>query len=165
MQETYDQMNKEVNTLHKKNDSLENELKTLEGSVERLEDIEGAMDMLTTTQGQNVQVFKNQVEENRKILEGMEKNLKTSVLQNLMTVIIRCDTDGDFTVDSEDIESLILRLKQINGIHIDEQKFRAVVDSSDGKVDALILMIKELLEAENNSKTPTSDRIFIFDEE
>lgn len=155
-------MKDEVNQLHGENDRLKHNVTELEGTVASLKDVEDALDLLTRTQDQNVQKLKDQVAESYKILQSMEKNLRTSVLQNLMTVIIRCDTDGDFTIDIDEIDNLLLKLKQINGLHINEQKFRDIVAEAGGKVDAIMLMIKDVLERDE-SIIALHERIFQFE--
>ena len=56
--------------------------------VERLEDVEQALDTISRTQGKNIKVFEQQVEHNRKILARMKRNHRAAVLQNILALII-----------------------------------------------------------------------------
>lgn len=164
LKKTHDRMKSEVNRLHGENDRLKENVTELEGTVMRLQDVENALGLLTDSQDQSVQAIRDQVSKGYEILELMEKNLRTNVLQNLMTVIIRSDTDGDFTIDDDEISTLLLRLKQINGVHINEDKFRDIVTKTGGKIDAIMSMIKDLLD-QDNSTSASNDRIFTFNDE
>mmetsp|Transcript_3317 Transcript_3317/g.5218 ORF Transcript_3317/g.5218 Transcript_3317/m.5218 type:complete len:186 (+) Transcript_3317:346-903(+) len=164
LQATHDRMHSEVSRLHEENLRLKNNVEELEGTVMRLEDVEGAINMLTETQGLSVQEFSKQVEDNRQILAKMQNNLKTSVLQNLLTVIMRCDTDGDFTVKEEELEGLLKRLKSITGVRVREESFRNLVAQSNGNIDAVMEMIKDVMDADNPNGKQNENPIFELDQ-
>lgn len=60
----------------------------LGNTTDKLEEHERALDMITATQGQNIDMLEGQVKDNKKLAKQMEKNLTTIVLQNLLTVRI-----------------------------------------------------------------------------
>lgn len=164
LQATHDRMHSEVSRLNEENSRLKNNVEELEGTVMRLEDVEGAINMLTETQGLSVQAFSKQVDDNRQILAKMQNNLKTSVLQNLLTVIIRCDTDGDFTVKPAELEGLLKRLKNITGVRVKEESFRNLVAQSNGNIDVVMEMIKSLMDVDNPNGKNIENPIFELDQ-
>ena len=113
--------------------------------------------------GQSVDTFKDQVEENRKILQKMGNNLKTSVLQNLLSVVILADKNSNHMVDVDEVENLLLKLKKTNGVLVNEDNLRRLVKKSGGKIDCIMEMIKEVIEKESNDGN--SNAIFQFTEE
>lgn len=119
--------------------------------------------LILYTIGQSVDTFKDQVEENRKILQKMGNNLKTSVLQNLLSIVIRADADGNYTLDVDEVDSLLLKLKKTNGVLVNEDNLRRLVEKSGGKIDFIMQMIKEVVEKESNDGN--SNAIFQFTEE
>lgn len=119
--------------------------------------------LILHTIGQSVDTFKDQVEENRKILQKMGNNLKTSVLQNLLSIVIRADKNGNHTVDVDEVENLLLKLKKTNGVLVNEDNLRRLVKKSGGKIDCIMEMIKEVIEKESNDGN--SNAIFQFTEE
>lgn len=119
--------------------------------------------LILHTIGQSVDTFKDQVEENRKILQKMGNNLKTSVLQNLLSVVILADKNSNHMVDVDEVENLLLKLKKTNGVLVNEDNLRRLVKKSGGKIDCIMEMIKEVIEKESNDGN--SNAIFQFTEE
>ena len=151
---TKEALEKEINSLGEQNDKLENTVKELGSTVDGLNDIEAALQVLTATQGQSVEDFRAQIEDNKKILEKMESNLKGNVLQNMLSVIVRSDKDGDFTIDKDELEELIVRMKNMNGVTLYEDRFRDAIEKSGGSLKAVMSVVRNLLMDENEEKDP-----------
>jgi hypothetical protein len=160
LKETHEAVQREVNRLETENERLSQSVQTLASSVERLEDVEQALDVITATQGQNVSLFEEQVAENRNILAKMQNNLKANVLQNLLSVIIRSDTDGDFQISPTEQDALIKRVQTINGVELHEDRFRAAIQKSGGSLQAVMDVVKNLLSDEVSKE----DEIFTLTE-
>jgi len=160
LKETHEAVQREVNRLETENERLSQSVQTLASSVERLEDVEQALDVITATQGQNVSLFEEQVAENRNILAKMQNNLKANVLQNLLSVIIRSDTDGDFQISPTEQDELIKRVQTINGVELHEDRFRAAIQKSGGSLQAVMDVVKNLLSDEVSKE----DEIFTLTE-
>lgn len=109
LKETHEAIQAEVNRLSQENERLTKSIGELTESVDRLEDVSMALDAITQVQGQSIGDFEKQVQENRNILKNMKTNLKSSVLQNLLSVIMSSDADKDMVVDDEEVEILIRR--------------------------------------------------------
>lgn len=163
LKETHEAVVAEVDRLHVENARLEESVTRLSSSVERLEDVEQALDTISRTQGKNIKAFEQQVEDNRKILARMKRNHRAAVLQNILTVVIGSDKDGDFKIDEgEELNSLITRIQSISGVIIDETKFRNVIRTSGGELEAVMDIIKDLLDDEAQEKP---DAIFKFEKQ
>jgi Skp family chaperone for outer membrane proteins len=156
LKETHEAIQAEVNRLHQENERLSKSIGELTESVDRLEDVSLALDAITQVQGQSVGEFEKQVQENRNILKSMKTNLKSSVLQNLLSVVMSSDTDNDMVVDEEEVEVLLRRLHNIGGVEIHEGRFRAAFSGKE--VSALMQVVQNLL----NDKLPPEERIFEF---
>lgn len=161
LKETHEAIAKEVEHLRVENERLEESVKELTATVDRLEDVEEALEVITKTQGQSVDEFTKQVENNKRILGKMEKNLRANILQNLLSVIIRSDTDGDFQIDPEEIDELIHRIKRINGVELHEEKFREAILKSGGNMKAVMDVVKNLL----SDDVKDDDKIFTLTQE
>jgi len=147
-------LSKEVDHFGGENDRLEGLVGSLSSSVKGLEDIESALEVLTSTQNQSIEEFKAQIKENRKILAKMESNLKGNVLQNMLSVIVRSDKDGDFTIDNEELEDLIKNMKDMNGVTLYEDRFRKAIKDSGGSLKAVMEVVRNLLMDEAQSDEP-----------
>lgn len=161
LKETHAALEREVNFLAAENTRLAQNVERLAGTVDRLADVEDALDVMTQTQGKSVDSFMEQVEENKEILKSMQKNLKASVLQNLLSVVMGSDTDGDFILDKDEVENLVSHMHSINGCNVNEKKLRQVIQEKNGAVDAIVDVIRDVI----NEGNAGPDAIFSFPEE
>ncbi|KAL7536092.1 hypothetical protein ACHAWF_009442 [Thalassiosira exigua] len=160
LQETHKALAEEVNRLGKENTRLHETVEDLSETVDKLEDVEQALDVITQTQGMSIEAFEEQVQDNRDILSKMQSNLKANVLQNLLQVVIRSDKDEDMTIEDAEIDDLINRIKGINGVQVNESRFRDAITSSGGSLQCVMDIIRSLMD-ENSSE---GDGIFTIEE-
>jgi len=145
LKETLTGLQMEVDQLEFENKRLGGNVDDLTNTVDRLEDVEEAFKTLTQTQGQNVKSFADQVEENKEILAKMKKNFRSSALQNLLSIIIKCDEDHSLTIDEEETEGLIRKIKNTRGIILREDALRDTLRKSGGSLDSVIGAVKNLM--------------------
>jgi len=154
LKDTTEKMRNEVDRLEVENQRLKQSVEQLTETVGKLEDHEQALDAITETQGQNVEIFIGQVEEHKKILAKLQENQKSIVIQNIIDVIYRADLDGDGTIDEPEIENLLAQIKGVNGVNVEEGKFRAAIAGSGGSMSAVIDLVKGVLaETEGDEST------------
>ena len=145
LQETQKALAEQVDRLGSENERLHETIAELSETVNRLEDLEQALDVLTQTQGQSIAAFEEQVNENREILSKMQQNLKGNVLQNLLQVVIRSDQDENMTIEEDEIDELISRIRGINGVDVHEDRFRDAITKSGGSLQCVMDIIKNLM--------------------
>ncbi len=158
LKETYEVVKREVNRLSAENIRLNETIGELSGTVDKLEDTEQALDVITQTQGQSVAAFAQQVKEHEEILNQLRKHLKANKVQNLLQVIIRVDQDDNMHIDQDEIENLLSKIKKINGVEVREDRFRAAVEASGGSLSSVMDIIRNLLFDEISEE----DAIFII---
>jgi glutaredoxin 2 len=156
LQETKTAITEQVNQLKIENQRLVQNITNLTTSVDRLEDIEQALSVLTTTQGQSIEAFQKQVTDNQVILQQMKKNVQANVLQNLLSVVLRSDTNQDMIMNEVEISTLIRRLQNISGVQVNEIKFREAIQNQS--ITSIMNIIKNLLRPD----IPENERIFTF---
>jgi hypothetical protein len=152
--ETRDALRGEVDRLEGENQKLVANIDGMTNSVDRLEEIDQALTVITQTQGQSVEAFEKQVQENKKILHDMKANVKASVLQNLLSVILRSDKDGDMTIGEAEIRDLVRRIQNLAGVTVHEDRFRRAIEGQS--VQAVLEIVKNLL----RDDVPEEERIF-----
>ena len=103
LQETHKALSEQVDRLGRENNRLHDTVEDLTNTVDRLEDVEQALDVITQTQGQSIAAFEEQVSDNRDILNKMQSNLKANVLQNLLQVVIKSDQDENLQIEEHEI--------------------------------------------------------------
>lgn len=156
LKETQMAVQNEVNRLKNENNRLEVNIGQMGESVDKLEDVKTALDTITATQGQTIDEFANQVERNRDNLKMMKMNVKNVVVQNLISILERIDTDGDSKIETHEVEEALDQLKKMEGVKIDAQKFRKAFSG---------MAVHSLLEVVRNIRSDdiaAEDRIFDF---
>ena len=151
LKDTYNAIGREVGLLSAENQRLHDEMEHLKQSVDKLEDTETALDVITDTQGHSLQRVANHVKESKEILVQMEKNLKATVLQNLLQVVINHDRDNDMKIEENEIDNLIRRIKMINGVDVVEEEFRELVLKAGGSLSAIMDIIKNSMTDEDDA--------------
>jgi hypothetical protein len=160
LQETHEALVREVDHLGSENERLKGVIGDLTGSVDKLEGIEDTFDQISEMNIQSIGDFKEQVEESKLILGMMKTNLKASALQNVITVVLNSDNDGDYTFCNTEVETLIDNLKAINGLEMDEMKFRSVISVNDGSVDAVVMILNDIIHAQEQGAENEHEGIF-----
>jgi len=155
MRETQEATAREVRRLTAENKKLEEGIEELTERVKGLEEIDEALTAITDEQTGSVERLKEQVEENKEILSKMRSNLKATLLQNIISVVLRTD-DGNFDVDKKEMEELIVRIQDINGVTINAHRFKKKVGKNTD-LNSVVEVIKESLTGDNLSE---KDRIF-----
>jgi len=161
LQETHKALSEQVDRLGKENKRLHETVLDLGETVDRLEDVEQALDAITQTQGMSIEAFEEQVADNREILNKMQSNLRANVLQNLLQVVIRSDKDESMTIEEHEIDDLISRIKGINGVEVNESRFKDAITSAGGSLQCVMDIIRNLMD-DNVSE---GDEIFIIKDE
>lgn len=154
LQETHEAVETEVNRLKESNEELSKNIADLSVTVDRLEEVENALEVITNSQGQSISIFAEQVETNRGILKSMKGNVKSTVVNNLLSVVFASDIDHDSIIDPEEVDAMIKRLEQIGGIEVHDDRFRKTF--AGGTFADLMNVVSNLLKED----IPPEERIF-----
>jgi len=80
------------------------------------------------------------------IYESLEDNLHGEILQNLINVVLGVDEDGDGELDDNEIHELTIKLEGLNGFDLDDEKFRQVIIDHGRSVNAIMELVRHLLD-------------------
>uniref|UniRef100_A0A7S2DX52 Uncharacterized protein n=1 Tax=Helicotheca tamesis TaxID=374047 RepID=A0A7S2DX52_9STRA len=149
-------MREQVKLFAKQNKRLKSENDRLEKNVNRLKSTESALEEISKQQGQSVEMLIKQVEEFKKIQKDIKQSLEAQIIQNLISVIMAADQDGDFVMEDGEIDELILRLNSVEGVQIDEVLFKKVLKKSNHSLSAVLEIVRNLLD----DKVPEEENIF-----
>ena len=160
LQETQAVLQQQVDTLTAENNRLAGNVEDMTTSVQHLGDVQEALETITAQQGQSVDAFRSQVQENKTLLGNMQSNLKANVLQNLLSVILRSDTDQDMIIDDVEIQDLIRRIRNLSGVHLHEDRFREKI--ANKSVADVMEIVKNLV---HNDNIDPEERVFELEEQ
>lgn len=117
--------------------------------VLRVEEIEATLKMIHETKNHNIERLKEQVDMNERLCRERKKNVKTIVLQSLLTVIIRNDKDGNFQIEGNEIDKVCADLQEliepIDGVTFYEERFRLALLATNGSIKKMMLIIKKMV--------------------
>lgn len=154
LKQTAEVIQVEVDKLKTQNGRLSKNIDDLSNTIEDLQDVEEALNVISNTQGQSVTAFEKQVQENKEILSKMKKSTKGRVIQNLISIIYRGDQDLDDKISDDEATKVINNLKKIGGLIVHEDRLRKAMTGKS--VEAVIDVVKNLL----NDNVPKNEKIF-----
>ena len=107
--------------------------------------MEQTLGTLQAVQGQSVDELERQLVESKDILSRMKTNKQGQVLQNLISVVLNADTDGNRMLSDEDIEEIIRRLEGLHHVDINDEKLRQTIIDNGRSVEAVLKLAKAVL--------------------
>uniref|UniRef100_A0A7S2XKJ8 Uncharacterized protein n=1 Tax=Attheya septentrionalis TaxID=420275 RepID=A0A7S2XKJ8_9STRA len=149
----------DVNRLMHANDKLTANVDELEVQVGGLQETEQKLDEITKEQGTNTAHLIELINENQTILNKMNANIKGVAMEQLVSVVLRSDRDEDFSIEGTEIRRLQLRLSNIPGIVVNEERFIAKLEK-DGSLGGIMQVIRTI----EIDDLPEEERIFMIDE-
>ena len=76
--------------------------------------------------------------------------IKQIAIQVLTAIALRSDTDSDNVIEGAEIDTLILRLSSVNGITLNEEKFKERVIAKGGDIRAVQRLVNHLQHEDEN---------------
>jgi len=76
-----------------------------------------------------------------------------------MSVVLASDLDGTFTITGAEVDVLVLRMQNVEGITFHEETFRQKIDETDGSVEMIIQVVREMY----NDDVPEEEQVFELD--
>jgi len=125
--QTSGRIKEEVGKFEASNERLNGNINHLDETIERLDEVKGAYDQITSSQSTNVAELAKQVERNRKNLKQMGNILQNALIHNLTNIMYRIDSDGDGEMDDDEIEEALVQIRGLDGVTIHDDRFRKVI--------------------------------------
>lgn len=76
-----------------------------------------------------------------------------------MSVVLSSDVDGTFTITGAEVDILMLRMKNVEGITFHEDSFRRKIEETDGSVGMIVQVVKDL----HSDDVPEEEQVFELD--
>ena len=144
-----------VNDFARENVELKNNNARLEGELVPLKESQIQLEKIASKNGSDVKKLRALVKDNQATLDAMNVTLQEDVLQDLMEAVLESERSEDGTFDDQELKRLLLRLKGLPSIQVDEEKFmkRAQLHRSISDVFGLIKTVAD-------DTTPDEERVF-----
>lgn len=170
MEEVRERMQMEINRMRESNKELRGKVEKLKGSVEGMEDTQNTLDTITKQQTASIDDFEEQVERQKALLAELQEDSRSGMLQNLLTVIVAGDKDGDFKIDPEEVDGIIEGIEATGNLGVNEELFRKKVHDTNGEIQAVLDMCSSIMcegggDDDEEGGIPEEDKIFFLRDE
>lgn len=112
-----------VNDFADLNVELSNNNTRLEGELVPLKETEAKLEAIAEKNGSNANKLRGLVKENQATLDAMNLALKEDVVQDMMEAVLQSERDEDGHFSDRELKRLMLRLKGLPSIEVDQEKF------------------------------------------
>lgn len=132
----------------------------LESELAPLKETEKKLEAIAEKNGSTVTKLRDLVKDNQETLDAMQETLKEDVLQDMMEAVLESERDEDGHFSDKELKRLLLRLKGLPSIDVNQDKFmeRAKLNRS---ISDVFSMMKNI-HAEDGA--PKDERIFSITE-
>lgn len=150
-----------VGQLHTENEALASSVAALTAQTAKLKQVQEGLQSVVTTSGTSVDTLVATVEENGKIQKEILENLKSQVMQQIMTSVLQIDRDRNFIISAQEVEVLVARLKNIPGVVLDEASFLSFIKSDTGELTLpdVCEIARHLHDGDQKIVTPANDKL------
>jgi len=165
LKETNERLTMEVDNLHAENERLSSTVNELESSVNHLNELQDTLSIIQATESNSIDELEQQLEESKQIYSKMQGNLQGDILNNLITILLNVDTDGDMTLNDDEIDKLIEDLEGLKGVNIYNAKLKEFIIEHGRSVDAIMDVARTFLTNDETSEQHKQNVLLEFVEE
>lgn len=113
----------EVNKFAEVNVQLGANNTRLEGELVPLKETEAKLSAIAEQNGSDVNKLRDIVKENQKTLDAMKEILREDVLQSMLEAVLSSERDEDGHFSDRELQRLLLRLKGLPSIEVNQERF------------------------------------------
>lgn len=152
------EMRMSVNEFMRQNNALTHKVNELSQNVSELETVEKDLGKLANTD--NIDRLTEVVLETKRINAEMKKIMEASIIQQMITTVIRTDRDLDLQIGPVELKRLMIRLEQKPGYDFNQEKFLSLLGDTSKPVP-----IEKIMDVIRNIKDPNlkrEDSVFVI---
>lgn len=140
----HNKLRMEINKLTLENNALQRNVDDLQVEVGKVSEVEGELAQIAESQGSNVGELIDLVKDNGIVLKAQEKCARAAFQESLLTTILRTDRDQSMTISEREANILIMRMRNQDGIHLDEDRFRQALAESHTSISSVLKIVREI---------------------
>jgi uncharacterized protein YpuA (DUF1002 family) len=119
------------------------------------------LDALQSVQGQSVEELEKQLKDSQEILDSMDDNFKADLMNNIVTILLAGDENGDMLLSDEEIDEIIHELESVHGVNLNDTLLRKIVIDKGRSITGVMEVARHLL----SDTIPEDQNIFSFVQE
>jgi len=129
-------------------------------SNHRLEQLEQSLAEVRALGGASLKQLEDQLVQSREILKSAHANHKSDILQNLLTVLLTLDRDGNAILSDEEIDEVIHTMEGVHGVQFNEELLRKAIIDAGRSTFGILEVARNVL----SDDTPADEIIFRLQE-
>uniref|UniRef100_A0A7S1ZD06 Uncharacterized protein n=1 Tax=Ditylum brightwellii TaxID=49249 RepID=A0A7S1ZD06_9STRA len=146
LKEVNEAMERELGQYKEQNERLHKTVGELEGSVKNLQELEQTLKEIKMMESSTLDELEVQLQEQKEIEDQLEDNLVAEICQNVISICLAVDKDGDMNLSDDEIALLIAKIQSIGGVAVDEEKFKALIIENGRSMTAVMEVLRNLLD-------------------
>ena len=151
LEQTNSVLEDELKYLQQEYEKITKHLETVDASTTKLRSLQSALSIVQSANIKSVDQLEKQVQQAKEIVSQFQQNTQAMILQNLITVLVNCDSDHTMTLDDNEIDKLIKSLESIHNVQFNDTKMRQLILDNQRSVTAIMEIARNLI-----SKTSVS---------
>lgn len=149
--QTNEFLEQEVSQLEKENLRLSQASQQLQEQVLNLQTMQETLEALDSMQTSSMDELEQQLKTSQEILQSMDLNWKTEVLQNIIVMIASSDRNQDMTLADDEIDELLDRLESIHGIQLQHEQIRSLIIQQGRDIRAVMELCRQVMSDDENT--------------
>ncbi|CAB9524504.1 expressed unknown protein [Seminavis robusta] len=137
----HNKLRRKVHHLYLENNKLKEHVDDLESNVKELGDVENQLSDITKKQDSNVDDLVKLVKENGTLTNQMTRLIMASAAMQMMDLALDSDRDESNLFSDDEIDSLLRRLENIEGIKVNETALREHI-KEDNSLQSIMAMLQ-----------------------
>jgi hypothetical protein len=112
----------------------------------RLQDMKSAYEDCQKMDKISLSKLESQLQTSKRSLAQMAVNRANEIVDNIFEVIINADKDDNWTLDDNEIETLIENIEGIVGVEVADELLKKKIIENGRDLDSILMVIKGLLD-------------------
>jgi len=145
MRETQNELREQVNEVVEEKTRLEGLVSALAHEVKDLEESQQKLDAIAGKHGKSIDELRTLLADNEDTIARQKKIALAQISAQIVTTTMQSDFSGDSQLDGNEIDILVMRLKGIENIDINEKKLLKKINAlSDKSVIGILQLLSKV---------------------
>ncbi len=147
----------ELTYLQQEHEKITKHVETVDASTTKLQSLQSTLSVVQSANIKSIDQLEKQVQQAKEILSQFQQNTQAMILQNLITVLVNCDSDHTMTLDDNEVDKLIKSLESIHNVQFNDTKIRQLILDNQRSVTAIMEIARNLVSTTSlSSSTPNN---------
>jgi hypothetical protein len=160
LRQEHNDLRRRASYLHGERERLHRTLDRLDTNVAALHYVPQELHKLAqSTRNVDVDRLVDIIHEQRAVNEKLRNKLQQRVTERLLSIVLQADRGNKFSLSANEIDVLLMRLRHVKGIEVNEQRVRAMLNK-DPSIHSVLSMLRSMKEQDDEYQY--ADPVFVI---